>query len=113
MPGNNGWLSGIVPYGADQTVCLVDSVGAGGTVYRDTEIENADLETMSADIAAEIQMRCDMDGAPVPDHLTDFVRTHTPSTNTPVGSSACLLAESPVGIKTDFPGSSNHHWQRR
>lgn len=74
IPRNNGWLSGIVPYGVDQAVCLViDSFGAGGTVYRDTEIENADLETMSADIAAEIRMRCDMDGAPVPDHLTDFV----------------------------------------
>ena len=67
-------------------------------------MENADLETVSADIAAEIQMRCDMDGAAVPDHLTDFVRTHTPPTSTPVGSSACLLAKSAVGIKTDFPG---------
>jgi hypothetical protein len=37
-------------------------------------------DNVSADIAAEIQMRCDMDGAPVPDHLTDFVRTHAPPT---------------------------------
>jgi hypothetical protein len=79
----------------------MDSFGAGGTVYRDTEIENVDLETVSADIAAEIQMRCDIGGAPVP----DFVRTHTPSTNAPVGSSACLRAKSSVGIKARFPGS--------
>ena len=51
MPRNNGWLSGIVPYGADQTVCLViDSFGANGTVYREIEIENADLETVINDL---------------------------------------------------------------
>jgi hypothetical protein len=80
---------------ADQTVYLVvDSFGANGTVYRETEVERTDLETIigdrmsgqfidpvrvvtfntlehwskdvSADIAAEIRTRCDIDGEPVP-----------------------------------------------
>jgi len=33
-------------------------------------------EDVSSDIAAEIQTRCDMDGVPVPEHLTDFVQSH-------------------------------------
>jgi len=40
------WTPGVVPYGADETVYLVvDSFGARGSVYRETEIERADLET--------------------------------------------------------------------
>jgi hypothetical protein len=98
------WSPGIVPYGADETVYLVVDSFSNGTVYRETEIEKADIETIvgdllsgqynspvcivafntlehwsedvSSDMAAEIQMRCDMDGVPVPDHLTDFVQTH-------------------------------------
>ncbi|KRQ97616.1 hypothetical protein [Bradyrhizobium valentinum] len=103
MP-RTGWSPGTVPYGADETVYLVVDSFSSGSVYRETEIEKADLETIvgdllsgqynspvrvvafntlehwsedvSSDIAAEIQMRCDMDGVPVPDHLTDFVQTH-------------------------------------
>jgi len=85
-----GWSPKIVPYGADQTVYLVvDSFGTSGTVYRETEVEGTDLETiisdfmlgkfddpvrvvafntlehwsedMSANVAAEIQIRCDID----------------------------------------------------
>ena len=103
MP-DTGWSPGTVPYGADQTVYLVvDSVSVG-TVYRETEIEKADVETIigdllsgqynspvrivafntlehwsedvSSDIAAEIQMRCDIDGVPVPEHLTDFMQRY-------------------------------------
>jgi hypothetical protein len=99
------WSPGKVPYGADETVHLViDSFGTNGTVYRETEIEKADVETIvddllsgqynspvrivafntlehwsedvSSEIAAEIQARCDMNGVPVPEHLTDFVQTH-------------------------------------
>jgi hypothetical protein len=98
------WSPGMVPYGADETVYLVVDSFSNGTVYRETEIEKADLETIvgdllagqynspirivafntlehwsedvSSDIAAEIQLRCDMDGVPVPEHLTDFVQTH-------------------------------------
>jgi hypothetical protein len=99
-----GWSPGMVPYGADETVYLVVDSFFNGTVYRETEIEKADLETIvgdllsgqynnpvrvvafntlehwsedvSSNIAAEIQLRCDIDGVPVPEHLTDFVQTH-------------------------------------
>jgi hypothetical protein len=94
-----------VPYGADQTVYLVvDSFGSRDTVYREAEFERADLETaigellagrfnnpvrviayntlehwtadVSAQVAAEIQSRCDIDGQPVPEHVRDFVNSH-------------------------------------
>jgi hypothetical protein len=103
------WTPGVVPYGADETVYLVvDSFGALGRVYRETEIERADLETVisdlmtgqfsnpvrvvafntlehwakdvSADITEEIQTRCDIDGAEVPEHIRDFVESHTERT---------------------------------
>ena len=106
MPSNS-WSPRVVPYGADETVYLVvDSFGANGTVYRETEIEKADLETIisdmisgqfnnpvrviafntlehwaedvSADAATEIQTRCDMDGLPVPEHVHDFVQSNRP-----------------------------------
>jgi hypothetical protein len=45
------WTPGVVPYGADQTVYLVvDSFGARGSVYRETEIERADAETIISDL---------------------------------------------------------------
>ena len=98
MP-RNGWK---VPYGADQTVYLVvDRQGRGGSVYCEVEIERADPETVvtdllagqfsdpvrvtayntlehwsqdiSGEIAAEIQTRCDIEGAAVPEHIEDFV----------------------------------------
>ncbi|MCK1636116.1 hypothetical protein IVA95_00600 [Bradyrhizobium sp. 157] len=103
MP-STGWSPGVVPYGADETVYLVVDSFSNGTVYRETEIEKADVETIvgdllsgqynspvrvvafntlehwsedvSSDIAAEIQMRCDVDGVPVPEYLTDFVQSH-------------------------------------
>jgi len=89
-----------VPYGADETVFVVvgNSATPGGVTR---EVECTDLETivadllagrfadpvrvlafntlehwskdLSADVAKEIQMRCDMDGVPVPEHLKDFV----------------------------------------
>jgi hypothetical protein len=100
------WTPGVVPYGADETVYLVvDSFGARGSVYRETEIERADLETIisdmitgqynspvrvvafntlehwakdvSADISEEIQTRCDIQGDDVPEHIRDFVESHT------------------------------------
>ncbi len=99
------WTPGIVPYGADETTYLVvDSFGTLGSVYRETEIERADPETVisdmmtgqysnpvrvvafntlehwardvSADIAKEIQTRCDIDGVRVPEHIRDFVETY-------------------------------------
>jgi hypothetical protein len=50
MPGT-GWTPRLVPYGADQTVYLViDRFGGLGTVYRETEVERADLKTIIADL---------------------------------------------------------------
>ena len=97
-----GWSPQLVPYGADQTVYLVvDSFSASGAVYRETEVERADLETIIADfltgqfndpvrvvafntlehwsddvseaIATEIQARCDIEGTSVPEYIGDFV----------------------------------------
>ena len=52
MP-KTGWTPSIVPYGADQTVYLVvDRFGRLGSVYRETEIERADLETVITDLIA-------------------------------------------------------------
>jgi hypothetical protein len=96
----------IVPYGADQTVYLVvDRFGRQGSVYRETEVERTDFETIIADflsgqfndpvrvvafntlehwskdvsgaIAGEIQIRCDIEGVAVPEHIRDFVASYT------------------------------------
>jgi hypothetical protein len=101
-----GWKPLTVPYGADQTVYLViDCFGQlGGGVYRETEVERTDVETVitdltsgrfndpirvvafntlehwsedvSEDIAREIQTRCDIEGEGVPEHIQDFVDRH-------------------------------------
>ena len=99
------WSTGMVPCGADQTVYLVvDSFGVTGAMYRETEIERADLETVISDlltgqfnapvrivafntlehwaqdvsleVAEGIQTRCDIQGEPVPEHIRDFVGSH-------------------------------------
>src|ERR1700691_4149710 len=52
MP-RTGWTPSILPYGADKTVYLVvDGSGAHGTVYRETEVEQTDLETVIADLTS-------------------------------------------------------------
>jgi hypothetical protein len=102
----SNWTRSAVPYGADQTVYLViDRFKSLGSVYRQTEVERTDIETIISDlltgqfndpirvvafntlehwsddvskeIATEIQTRCDIEGVPVPDHLSDFVASHT------------------------------------
>jgi hypothetical protein len=102
---STSWTPRIVPYGADQTVCLViDRFGGLGTVYRETEVERADLETIITDlmsgqfndpvrvvafntlehwsedvseyIAFEIQTRCDIQSVGVPEHIRDFVASY-------------------------------------
>jgi hypothetical protein len=102
---STGWTPRIVPYGADQTVYLViDRFGGLGIVYRETEVERADLETIitdlmsgqfndpvrvvafntlehwsadvSEDIATEIQTRCGIEGVAVPEHIRDFVTSY-------------------------------------
>jgi hypothetical protein len=83
---------------------VVDRFGGLGTVYRETEVERTDLETIitdlmsgqfndpvrvvafntlehwaqdvSKDVALEIQSRCDIDGHDVPEALRDFVDSY-------------------------------------
>jgi len=90
-----------VPYGADQTIYLV----VDRFRQRETEVERTDLETIIVDlmsgqfndparvvafntlehwsedvskqIAEEIQIRCDIEGIAVPEHVSDFVASHT------------------------------------
>jgi hypothetical protein len=102
----SNWLPTVVPYGADQTVYLVfDSFGAPRSDCPEKEIEREDLETtisdlltgqfnapvrvmafntlehwiedVSKEVAEDIQARCDIDGLPVPEHVRDFVASHT------------------------------------
>ncbi|WP_291865316.1 hypothetical protein [Bradyrhizobium sp.] len=102
MP-RTGWN---IPYGADQTAYLVvDRQSRQGGICCEIEIERTDPETVitdllagqfcdpvrviafntlehwsqdiSRDIAAEIQTRCDIEGAAVPEHVEDFVCAHT------------------------------------
>lgn len=113
------WLPTVVPFGADQTVYLVvDRFLAGCNIYREAELERADLETiigdlmsgqfndpvrviafntlehwardMSVEVAAEIQTRCDIDGEPLPEHVVDFVKRYAASTR-PLARSASAL----------------------
>ena len=107
MP-NTGWSPNVVPYGADEAVYLVVDSFQSGTVYRETEVERADLETIindllsgqfnypvrvvafntlehwaedvSCEIASEISARSVIDGLPVPEHLSDFVDRYARST---------------------------------
>ena len=120
MSGN----SRIVPYGADQTAYLVvDRLDRLGSGCREIEIERTDLETIiadlvagqfndpvrviafntlehwsqdvSRDIALEIQSRYDIEGAAVPEHILDFVTSHTaPASQRPsAGGIAALQRE--------------------
>jgi hypothetical protein len=101
----SSWTPTIVPYGADQTIYLVvDRFERPGRVYRETEVERTDLETIITDlmsgqfndpvrvvafntlehwsedvskgIALEIQARCDIDGQGAPESIRDFVDSH-------------------------------------
>src|ERR1700750_3150262 len=95
----------IVPYGADQTLYLVVDGFGDGAARRELEIERTDLEAaivelmlgqfndplrviayntlehwsedVSAEIAFEIQSRCDMEGRGLPEHIKDFVEMST------------------------------------
>ncbi|MES2600197.1 MAG: hypothetical protein V4602_05235 [Pseudomonadota bacterium] len=102
----SGWTPSLVPDSGDVTVYIVeDDFGRIGRVYRETDVEKADLETtiqnlitgqysdpirvvsfdtaehwsedVSGDIAREIQRRHDIIGEPLPSHLQDFVDSYT------------------------------------
>jgi hypothetical protein len=101
---SSNWTPSIVP-GQDQDVCLViDDLGKLGLVYRETDVETADVETaindlldgqysnpvrviafnvadgwsldISADVAAEVRRRCDLQIRDVPSSIQDFVERH-------------------------------------
>ncbi|MGY8661705.1 hypothetical protein Q3C01_04970 [Bradyrhizobium sp. UFLA05-109] len=111
-------LSLDVPYGADQTLFVVIDRISGA---REIRIERTDLDQaigefiagcfsdpvrvisfntlehwvkdISADVALEIQSRCDIDGTDLPDHLRDFVESNIcASACTPPGLPAALRA---------------------
>jgi hypothetical protein len=47
------WIPSVVPVGADQTVYLViDDFNHHGRVFRETELERTDLETVIADLVS-------------------------------------------------------------
>lgn len=48
---NSNWIPSVVPDSADQTVYLVvDAFGQHGRVFRETDVERADLESVIADL---------------------------------------------------------------
>jgi hypothetical protein len=102
MRRGSSWAPSIVPKGADQNVYLVvDDLGRLGRVYRETDLEATDLETVisdllggqysnpvwvvafntaekwsqdvSADVAHELRYRCDLQMRDIPFGLQDFV----------------------------------------
>lgn len=104
MP-RTGWTRSIVPSGSDQNFYLVvDDFGRNGRVFRETDFETADLETVildllegqyknpirviafdtaegrsqdaSADIAQKLRRRCDLQLRDVPSGIQDFVERH-------------------------------------
>jgi hypothetical protein len=47
------WIPSVIPDGADQTVYLVvDNFSRHGRVFRETEVERTDLETVIADLVS-------------------------------------------------------------
>jgi hypothetical protein len=104
MP-RTGWTPSIVPKDDDQNVYLVvDDLGPNGRVYREADVETADLETVildllsgeyknpvrvvtfntfegwsqdvSTDIAQELRRRCGLEMRDVPSNIQDFVEQH-------------------------------------
>jgi hypothetical protein len=103
----SNWTPSIVPRGDDHDVYLVvDDLGRLGRVWREADYEATDLETVisdlftgqydgadhvvsfntaegwsrdvSADIAAELRRRCDMQLAEPPAHLIEFLDRYDP-----------------------------------
>jgi hypothetical protein len=99
------WTPSIVPNDDDQNVYLVvDDFGRNGRVYRETDVETADLETtiadllsgqyknpvrvvafntaehwsrdVSSDVAHELRHRCDEQMRDVPFGLEEFMDRH-------------------------------------
>jgi hypothetical protein len=103
----SSWTPSIVPRGDDHDVYLiVDDLGRIGRIWREADYEATDFETVvtdllagqyknpvgifgvntaegwsrdvSADIAAELRRRCDLQPRDVPSKLLNFVDRHDP-----------------------------------
>src|SRR6201992_4357677 len=92
----SGWTPSIVPTHEGQTVYLVvDDLGRLGRVWRETSVDETDLETViqpicvfgfnpwegwsrdvSADVAQELRRRCDLRLRRLPESIVDFVKRH-------------------------------------
>jgi len=101
----SNWTPSIVPRSDDRSVYLVlDDLGRQGCVWRESDAETADLETVirdlltgqytdpvrvvafntaeywsedvSADVAHELRRRCDLQQRDIPFFLQDFVDRH-------------------------------------
>jgi hypothetical protein len=101
---SSNWTPSIVP-GQDQDVCLViDDLGHLGLIYCESDVETANVENVIADlltgqytnplrviafnvadgwsrdisaqVAAEIHRRCDLQVRDVPKSIQDFVERH-------------------------------------
>jgi hypothetical protein len=101
----SGWTPSIVPNGDDQNIYFVmDDLGRGGRVWRETDADDTDLEAVigdlldgqyknplrvigfntaekwsqdvSSDVAHELRRRCDLQQRDVPFFLQDFVDRH-------------------------------------
>jgi len=110
-----------VPYGADETIfVVVDRSGRRDGADREIELERPDIETIltelmsgrfndpmrvvafntlehwakdiSAEIAAEIRVRCDIEGEQIPEYLRDFAASFPE----PARSRASISARRPV-----------------
>jgi hypothetical protein len=101
----SGWTPSIVPSDDQNVYLVVDDLGGRlGRVWRETDVEKTDLETViqdllegqynnpigvfgfnpaegwsrdvSHDVARELRRRCDLQGRDVPSSITDFVERH-------------------------------------
>ncbi len=106
-----------VPYGADETIYLVvDRLGRRDGIDREIEVERPDIETImaelmsgrfndpirviafntlehwakdiSAEIAAEIRVRCDIEGEQIPEYIRDFAAAFPESPRSRASSGA-------------------------
>jgi hypothetical protein len=105
MRNRSSWTPSIAPSGDDQNVYMVmDDLGKLGRVWREADAEATDLETVlheliegqyknpvrvisfntaenwsrdvSADVAQELRLRCDLQLRDVPSSIQDFVERH-------------------------------------
>lgn len=105
MMRKSNWTPSVVPNGADQTVYLVvDDFSRHGRVFRETDVERTDLETViadlvsgqyndpvrivafntaehwaedvSEDVAREIRRRADLANEDLPSAVESFVERH-------------------------------------